>query len=314
VYALLGRARRARGCVTPGDDRLETRVYAVKRYLFRLGHAARSAQFACSIEQLVVGLAPVMGWGVPARRGAERTRFVRAHRKSVQRWLDDLQAAGLVAHEPERDQAARWWRTQIVLLSAPAPDAHELGVARERARGWLCRERRRRRHRHRHGHSLAAIRRRSVVPGRRSRTRLGRVRAVGAREARRRAEVDRAIAAADAVRGHRGLLTHPFGAPPTSASALEDPSGTERAQTSRVGVQADARSARTSMVEHSSAAGTGAHARAAGPSAVAVAPALQTECSGVPPVVSSGRCTEDGVRASILEVGECRSLERRGND
>jgi hypothetical protein len=43
VSALLGRARRARGCSTPGDDRLETRAYAVKRYLFRLGHAQRSA-------------------------------------------------------------------------------------------------------------------------------------------------------------------------------------------------------------------------------------------------------------------------------
>jgi hypothetical protein len=28
---------------------------------------------------------------------------VRAHRKSVQRWLDDLQAAGLLAYEGEND-------------------------------------------------------------------------------------------------------------------------------------------------------------------------------------------------------------------
>ena len=124
--ALLGRARRARGCVTPGDDRLETRAYAVKRYLFRLGHAARSARFACSIEQLVMGLAPVMGWDTPRRGGSERARFVRAHRKSVQRWLDDLQAAGLVDHEPERDDGGCWWRTQIVLLAAPTPDSAEL--------------------------------------------------------------------------------------------------------------------------------------------------------------------------------------------
>ena len=78
VCALLSRARRARGCSTPGDDRLETRAYAVKRYLFRLGHAARSGRFACSLEQLVMGLAPVMGWGtVPAARvraGAVRAR------------------------------------------------------------------------------------------------------------------------------------------------------------------------------------------------------------------------------------------------
>jgi hypothetical protein len=41
----------------------------------------------------------------------------------VQRWLDDLQAADLVAHEPEQDGDGLWWRTQIVLLPAPGPDA-----------------------------------------------------------------------------------------------------------------------------------------------------------------------------------------------
>jgi hypothetical protein len=143
VCALLGRARRERGCVTPGDDRLETRAYAVKRYLFRLGHAARSARFACSIEQLVVGLAPVMGWG-KAPTGPARVRFVRAHRRSVQRWLDDLQLAGLVDHEPESDRAGRWWRTQIVLLEAPELSEQELRIARNRARAWRERERARR--------------------------------------------------------------------------------------------------------------------------------------------------------------------------
>jgi hypothetical protein len=130
VSALLGRVRRARGCSTPGDDRLETRAYGVKRYLFRLGHAARSGRFACSLEQLVAGLAPVMGWGRIPRGGAERGRFVRAHRRSVQRWLDDLEAAGLVAHQPERDEHGAWWRTQIVLQAAPVPTEEELGVAR----------------------------------------------------------------------------------------------------------------------------------------------------------------------------------------
>jgi hypothetical protein len=119
VNALLGRARSARGCSTPGDDRLETRVYAVKRYVFRLGHAQGSARFATSIGQLVAGLAPVMGWGQVPRERAARAGFVRAHRRSVQRWLDDLQAAGLVAHEPEQDGDGLWWRTQIVLLAAP---------------------------------------------------------------------------------------------------------------------------------------------------------------------------------------------------
>jgi hypothetical protein len=183
VCALLGRARRARGCVTPGDDRLETRAYAVKRYLFRLGHAARSGRYATSVGQLVAGLAPVMGWGPVPRGGPERARFVRVHRKSVQRWLDDLEAAGLVAHEPERDAEGRWWRTQIVLLQAPEPTAEELAFAARRARGWRARQRRRLA-------PLPAIRRRSAIPGPRTRARLART---------------------------RGLLTHPYGAPTASA-------------------------------------------------------------------------------------------------
>jgi hypothetical protein len=164
VCALLSRARRARGCVTPGDDRLETRAYAVKRYLFRLGHAARSARFATSTEQLVMGLAPVMGWGAVPRGNTERARFVRAHRKSVQRWLDDLRAAGVVAHEPERDEHGRWWRTQVVLLDAPQPAREELRAAGERARGWRARERARRRRRR--PSRLAGIRARAAVPRR----------------------------------------------------------------------------------------------------------------------------------------------------
>jgi hypothetical protein len=178
VCALVGRARRARGCSTPGDDRLETRVYAVKRYAYRLGHAARSARFATSIEQLVVGLAPLMGWGQVPRGAAARARFVRAHRRSVQRWLDDLQAAGLVAHEPERDCNGLWWRTQLALLAAPAPAEDELRRAGERARGWSVRERHRRL-RARIAPSLGGIRGRSGVP----------------QDARRAS----------------GLLTHPFG-------------------------------------------------------------------------------------------------------
>jgi hypothetical protein len=275
VCALLAAARRARGCVTPGDDRLETRVYAVKRYLFRLGHAARSARFATSVEQLVAGLAPVMGWGTPPRRGLERARFVRAHRKSVQRWLDDLQAAGLVAHEPERDQAGRWWRTQIVLLRAPAPDPHDLEVARQRARGWACRERRRHGRRVR---SLAAIRRRSAVPGRAVRARLARSRAAAAHEHRRRDAVERAIAAARAVRDPRELLTHPFGAPPTSADPAVSPRRLNRAQTSRTEVPARVRSAQTPTMHRSFAAGTGAHARAGDAPALDAAPSPPDEC------------------------------------
>ena len=192
VSSLLGRARRARGCSTPGDDRLEARAYAVKRYLFRLGHAARSGRFACSIEQLVAGLAPVMGWGSVPREGAERARFVRAHRRSVQRWLDDLQAAGVLAHEPERDERGAWWRTQILLLAAPVPWAEELRLARARARE------RARRQRSRRARSLGAIRDRAREPRRAARARAARMRATAIHETRRRARVQLELARARA--------------------------------------------------------------------------------------------------------------------
>ena len=193
MCALLGRARRARGCVTPGDDRLETRVYAVKRYLFRLGHAASSARFATSIEQLVVGLAPVMGWGPAPRGGAERARFVRAHRKSVQRWLDDLQAAGLVAHEPERDERGPLVAHPDRAARRARRRADELAVA-QGARARLAR-------RERDGVAPVAPGARWQASGAgrrcptaRSRARLARRRACAAHERRRRAAVERAIA------------------------------------------------------------------------------------------------------------------------
>jgi hypothetical protein len=213
---LLGRARRARGFTTPGDARLETRVDALERYVFRLGHAARSGRFATSVAQLVVGLAPVMGWGTVPRGRVVRARFVRAHRRSVQRWLDDLQRAGVVAHERERDQRGQWWRTQIVLLAAPEPSREELGVARVRGRGSKRRERARRRA-GRVAPSLAAIRGRSGVPGGVMQRRVARTRAAVAHEARRRAAVDAQITLAGELRSGRGLLTHRFGAPPASA-------------------------------------------------------------------------------------------------
>ena len=231
VNALLGRARQARGCSTPGDDRLETRAYAVKRYVFRLGHAQRSGRFATSIGQLVAGLAPVMGWGQVPRDRAERARFVRAHRRSVQRWLDDLQAAGLVAHEPEQDSDGLWWRTQIVLLAAPAATRLELEVATRRARGWRSRERARRR-RGRVAPGLGGIRARSSAPSRERRARIARERNIGLRERRRRAAVEAQIADATARRSGCRDLTHPFGAPPTSALSPVSPERPRRSETS----------------------------------------------------------------------------------
>jgi hypothetical protein len=278
VCALLGRARRARACSTPGDDRLETRAYAVKRYLFRLGHAARSGRFACSLEQLVAGLAPVMGWGELPRAGAERTRFVRAHRKTVQRWLDDLEAAGVVAHEPERDQVGAWWRTQIVLLAAPVPEADELRVAQARARGWRAREQRRQR-RARRAPSLGAIRARACEPQQSTRARLARARALATGEARRRARVEAELARARARRDRLGVLTHPFGAPPTSAQSPETARRSRRPSASEARARARSRSAQSLTFAPTSVAGTGAHARAAAAPPLPVTPARRKACS-----------------------------------
>ena len=210
--ALINVARRARRCRTRGDDRIETRGYAVKRVLWRWACAQRSGRFACSIGQLVVALAPIMGWGpAPAGRAA-RERWVRAHRKSVERWLDDLQVAGLLSYEGERDNRGQLWRTVITLHAAPAPPTRELRWARERMRAWKHRGRRRQRRRRPPRRSLEAIRRCSQRPQRASRACLARQRACQVRERRRRAAVEARIAGAHEKKDP----THPFGAPPTS--------------------------------------------------------------------------------------------------
>jgi hypothetical protein len=254
---------------------LETRAYALKRYLFRLGHAQRSARFATSIAQLVAGVAPVIGWGAMPTDAAERARFVRAHRKSVQRWLDDLQAAGVVAHEPERDQAGMWWRTQIVLLSSPRPVAVELAAARTRARGWKRRERARRR-RSRVAPSLGAIRGRSGVPCRRRRAQLAIERRMLARELARRAAAEREIARAEAVRVSRRDLTHPFGAPPASAPSPVSAKPSQRYEAVCGGGPAECSPAQTVTELDSAAAGTGARERAAAAPAAPVAATAST--------------------------------------
>lgn len=230
-------------------------MYAVKRYLFRLGHAARSGRYATSIAQLVVGLAPVMGWGAVPRGGVERARFVRAHRRSVQRWLDDLEGAGLVAHEPERDEGGRWWRTQIVLLAAPTPLVGELAAAERRARRWRSRERARRRQLRR-APGLGAIRGRSGVPGASTRARVALRRRLVEHETRRRAKVEATIAVCRD-------LTHPFGAPPPSAPSLVGSRRSRRPETPGAGALTAWRPLPTASRYETVAYETGARGRAA---------------------------------------------------
>ena len=68
---------------------------------------------------------------------------MKAHRASVQRWLDWLQHAGLVSHTPQQDEEGFWWRTVIELHPCPQLPAELLQDAVERRAGWPERERRR---------------------------------------------------------------------------------------------------------------------------------------------------------------------------
>ena len=133
------------------DATLETSVLAVFFYLWRRGRGEKwagrggSARYACSISQLTLGLAPIMGWkNIPDRRDeAAVRRFVRAHRRSVQRWLDWLQAADLVRHQPCKDTQGFWWRTLITLRPCPQLSKERLQAAVDRREGWFNREARR---------------------------------------------------------------------------------------------------------------------------------------------------------------------------
>ncbi|MDA0141183.1 hypothetical protein [Solirubrobacter deserti] len=170
----------------------------------------------------------------------------------MQRWLDDLEAAGVVVHEPERDDGGRRWRTQIVLQRAPGPAVHELAAARRRACRWRARERARRQTARR-APALGAIRDRSAVPAARTRARLAVARRVEEHERRRRAAVEAAIA-------HREL-THPFGAPPPSAPSPVSAKRCRRPETSQIGVPAVRLAARAAWEVETVVAETGAHER-----------------------------------------------------
>ena len=124
---------------------------AVLAYLWRLARGEKwagahgSAWFRCSLAQLVIGLAPIMGWrAIPDRGTSRRCRVRPRHRKSVQRWLDWLALAGLVEHTPQQDEEGFWWRTVIRLRPLPRSRSSVLEEAVERRRGWPARERRRR--------------------------------------------------------------------------------------------------------------------------------------------------------------------------
>lgn len=255
ILAAITATRREQGRTMPWDARLETSAIAVLEYLWRRGRGEKwagadgSAMYACSLRQLIVGLAPIMGWrDTPvlsrdasvgaqlrhARYEQQVARFVKRHRKTVQRWLDWLQLAGLVSHTPQQDEEGFWWRTVIELHPAPLLDPELLEEALQRRQGWRARERRREgRGRKR---NLTAILRRARLTRAQRRTRAVQRRRECAREtARQRIRAAIADSLARAAQTH---LTHPYGASTTSRESLESNSEDESVNRRLTGARA----------------------------------------------------------------------------
>jgi len=244
VLAAIKHAREQRGRLHDWDARVESSAIAMLTYLWRRGRGEKwagchgSARYGCSLAQLVIGLAPIMGWPeIPQlssdqnvgrllrQRRYERqvARFVKRHRKSVQRWLDWLALAALVSHTPQQDEDGFWWRTIIELKPVPELPAELLQQAADRRAGWSARER----HRHDRGRarSLTAILRRARLTTAQRRSRgIARRRELARHAERQRVRAQVAQSLADAARTH---LTHPYGASTTSRSSLDELSQTE---------------------------------------------------------------------------------------
>ena len=238
VLAAVAKARAGADREFAWDARLEASLIAVLTYLWRRGRGEKwagpngSARYGCSLSQLVMGLAPIMGWrNIPQmsrdpnvgnqlrrhRYDQQVARFVRRHRKSVQRWLAWLQRAGLITHTPQQDEDGFWWRTVIELRPVPALPAELLEAARRRRSAWPASERRRRRRGRERDLTTILGRARLTAEERRARgVQRRRQLACDAERVRVRAMVAQSLA--DAALQHQ---THPFGASTTSRRSLE---------------------------------------------------------------------------------------------
>ena len=244
ILAAVKLARAQRRRAHGWDARLETSLIAVLTYLWRRGRGekwagcAGSARYGCSIAQLIMGLAPIMGWrdipqmsrdeNVGARLRRHRydqqvARFVKRHRKSVQRWLDWLELAGLASHTPQQDEEGFWWRTIIELHPVPQLPAQLLHEAVDRRAGWPARERRRDA-RGRLRNLTAILRRARLTKAQRRARGIARRRELSRHAERQRVRAQVAQSLADAAKTH---MTHPFGASTTSRSSLEEVSQDE---------------------------------------------------------------------------------------
>jgi hypothetical protein len=241
-------ARRARGRVHEWDCRVETSAIAVLTYLWRRGRSESwagpqgSATYACSVRQLVIGLAPIMQWtGIPqmdrnpdvgrllrkARYEAQVYRFVKKHRQNVWEWLHWLQDARLITVTGVRDDQGFWHRTLIELLPTPQLPAQTITAANRRRREWAELERRRVARARRRGHQAtrrnlrAILRRAPLTQTERRRRAIDRRRRLAEHAQRVRIRELIARSLHDAAGDHR---THPSGASATRRVKSSDQS------------------------------------------------------------------------------------------
>ena len=242
VLAAVKHARDQAGRRHEWDARLEASAIAVLAYLWRRGRGEKwagcdgSARYGCSLAQLVIGLAPIMGWRAIPDRGDERAlaRFVARHRKSVQRWLDWLALAGLVSHTPQQDEQGFWWRTIIELHPFPQLPAELLAEAVNRRAGWTARERRRDA-RGRRRNLTAILRRARLSKAQRRARAVTRRRELASHAERQRVRAEVAESLELAAKTH---MTHPFGASTTSRTSPEEISQDETPDRGLTGARA----------------------------------------------------------------------------
>lgn len=170
---------------------------------------------------MVVGLAPIMGWERSGDRFVDRD----AHHASVRRWLDLLQAIGLIRWRAGINDAGEEARTEIGLLAVPDVDAGELRAAGRRLTAW----------RRRYGpgwdtgatRCLPAIGRRSrpPTPAQRKKTAIARARATAS--ARRSSTDSAPPCGAPATAGEQPL--EPSSSPSPGTTACGHRTGVTRA-------------------------------------------------------------------------------------
>lgn len=159
ITAAIQGVRVARGASNAGDDRLEATMCAVMHVLWGRATAEGSAHFATTYEQLLVAIARLAKiWGpVPPAETLAREEWVKDHRGTLYKWLDDARQAQLIAGGGVKDNREIWWRTEITVLGVPELSAEQLAAAEARIAGFPSRARKAARRTTKKGVDYAAI-------------------------------------------------------------------------------------------------------------------------------------------------------------